>query len=181
MAKTYEIQGQSFTLLDNNLSLLNKAVPVIAKLRTLTASYTKALDLSGVKRYSNRINELATARDNGQAILDEGIEEDKPITDERKKELELKVKELDEKVKLTTNEYEADSEVQAVISLKNELEGYALLELITDTDFLKPILKKILKGGDLNSLDWSKEDAMIFTRDVVTDFFSVMSNSNLNQ
>lgn len=180
MEKTYSIQGQTFSLLPNDLNLLNKAAPMIARLRKLSYQYTKDIDLTPVNEHKSRINELNTAKHQIVESLNLGREENgNEFTEEQKSELQLRADELNEKHSQALVDFSEDAEVQNLLKLKEELESYALIELLTDIDFLKPILKKILKGGDAETIDYSDSSFIGFIKDVVTDFFTVMNSSRL--
>jgi uncharacterized protein YsxB (DUF464 family) len=178
--KTYTIQGQTFNLLPNDLNLLNKAAPMIAKLRKLSYDYTKDIDLSTANDYRARITELTHAKKQIEEIMAEGRDEHgNELSDEKKNEMQARINEISGKLEAITEEFKNDISLQNLLRLKEELESYALIELLTDIDFLKPILKKILIGGKVESLDFSDAGAIEFIRDVVTDFFTVMNRSSM--
>lgn len=180
MEKTYSIQGENFTLLPNDLSLLNKASPLIARLRKLSYEYTKDIDLTSASDYRARITELSEARQQLESILNDGKDDEgNELSGEKRNEMETRISDLSARLDEVTNEFKSDTAVQNLLKLKEELESYALIELLTDVAFLKPVLKKILAGGDIDKINFSEGGAIEFIRDVVTDFFTVMNRSSL--
>jgi hypothetical protein len=178
--KIYELQGQTFTLLPNDLNLLNKAAPMIARLRKLTYEYTKDLDLSEVQAYRLRLADLNEAKTQIDELLVSNLDENSnELTESKRSELEIRRNELSGKIESVNREFNTNSSLSNLLKLKEELESYALIELLTDIEFLKPVLKKILKGGSVDSLDFSNSDIIGFIRNVVTDFFSVMNSTSL--
>ena len=178
--KIYSIQGQNFSLLPNDLNLLNKAAPMIAMLRKLSYEYTKDLDLSEANEYKLRISEISEAKVQMEDILSEGVDENGvELSSEKITEMYGRIDELQNKYDEITEELKQNTVVQNMLRLKEELESYALIELLTDISFLKPILKKILKGGDIDKIDFSNNETIGFIKDVVTDFFTVMNRSSL--
>lgn len=178
--KTYEIQGQTFKLLPNDLSLLNKAAPMIARLRKLTYEYTKDIDLSEAQEYRNRLSELNEGKAQIEELLSSGLDENTNELDEEKKsEFQTGVVNITKNIEVVNEEFNSNTPLQNLLKLKEELESYALIELLTDIEFLKPILKKILTGGKIDSLDFSDTCIIGFIRDVVTDFFTVMNRNSL--
>lgn len=178
--KTYEIQGETFKLLPNDLNLLNKAAPMIARLRKLTYEYTKDIDLSEAQQYKSRLAELNEAK----AQLDELLSANKDdngneLSEDKKTELKNRLDDIAGKIGENAEGFNNNTALLNLLKLKEELESYALIELLTDIDFLKPILKKILCGGKIELLDFTDAGIIGFIRDVVTDFFSVMNRSSL--
>lgn len=179
-SKTYTIQGQDFTLLPNDLNLLNKAAPMIARLRKLVFEYSKDIDTSEADSYKARINELTEAKVQLEEILAACRDETgNELSEDRRTELSGRVSEICRKIDEVTNDFSSNGAAMGVLKLKQELESYALIELLTDIDFLKPIMKKILKGGNIDKLDYSDPAIIGFIRDVVTDFFTVMNKNSL--
>lgn len=177
--KTYSVQGLEFTFSGNELALLNKAAPMIAKLRRLEASYMKDIDLSPVKKYQDRVNELNEAKSQLQEILSSGKnDKQEDLTEDEKSNLSGRIEVLSGKVTDEETAFLNDKEARALVDLETEMKGFALLELITDIDFIKPVLKKLLKG-DFEKIDFTKEDILSFVRDVITDFFVGMQNLKL--
>lgn len=178
--KTYEVQGQKFTLLPNDLNLLNKAAPMIARLRKLTYEYTKDIDLSEVQSYRTRITELSEAKEQLEQILNSTRDENgNELTEDKQSELQNRINEISRRFNAASEEFNDNTALLNLLKLKEELESYALIELLTDIDFLRPILKKILTGGRVDSLDFSDTGVIGFIREVVTDFFSVMNRNSL--
>lgn len=176
---TYKIQGQTFQLLPNDLSLLNKAAPMIARLRKLVYEYTKDIDTTSADKYNERINELSESKQQLEEIINSGMDENgNELTEDSRNKLNSRINELTEKHKLAVNEFNNDAIASGALKLKQELEGYALIELLTDIDFLKPILKKILVGGSTDNLNFNDGEAIGFIRSVVTDFFTVMNRNS---
>ncbi len=179
-SKSYEIQGQTFALLPNDLNLLNKAAPMIARLRKLVYEYTKDLELSEVNEYRSRLNELTEAKKQLEEILNSNEDENaNELTEDKKNELQNRINEISERTDSLTVEFSENTALLNLLKLKEELESYALIELLTDIDFLKPVLKKILTGGKVESLDFTNTSVIGFIRDVVTDFFTVMNRNSL--
>jgi hypothetical protein len=180
MEKTYSIQGENFTLLPNDLSLLNKAAPMIARLRKLSYEYTKDIDLSPANEYRSRMTELSEAKLQLENILNEGKDDEgNELSDDKRNELGTRINELIDKLEQVRTEFNSDTAVQNLLKLKEELESYALIELLTDISFLKPVLKKILTGGSLDKINFSDSGSIVFIKDVVTDFFTVMNRSSV--
>lgn len=168
----YTIQGQEFVMIDNSLSLLNKAAPLIARLRKLTFEYTKDIDLNCLEPYKARLEELNNAVSSINDTLTLGTDENgEPLTDEQKNTYAERLTKLKGKIEEVDNELKNDAVAFNTMQLRNEMESFALIELVTDLDFLKPVFKKILQGGDLSKVDFSQDDALDFARAVVTDFF----------
>lgn len=180
MEKTYSIQGESFTLLPNDLSLLNKAAPMIARLRKLSYEYTKDIDLSPANEYRSRMTELSEAKQQLESILNDGKDDEgNDLSAEKRNEMDSRITELTDRLEQVKTEFSADTAVQNLLKLKEELESYALIELLTDIAFLKPVLNKVLTGGNLDKINFSDSGSIVFIKDVVTDFFTVMNRSSV--
>lgn len=178
--KIYTIGGQEFRLLENNLGLLNKAAPLIARLRKLSFEYTKDIDMSLVNRHEDRITELKEAKSQLEEFLTSGKDEaGGELSDDTKSGLSSKIAGLESKISDALSEFQNDKLAQNLIKLKNEMESYSLVELISDIAFIKPILKKILTGGSIDTIDFTDMSSIGFVRDVITDFFSVMRLTSL--
>src|SRR5687767_8533242 len=119
--KTYELQGQTFTLLPNDLNLLNKAAPMIARLRKLTYEYTKDLDLSEVQAYRTRLEELNEAKTQVDEILASGLDENgNELTYDKRSELEIRVNEVSGKIESVNREFNANTSLLNLLKLKEE-------------------------------------------------------------
>ena len=179
MPKKYSIQEQEFELIGDNLMLLNKAAPLIAQLRKLTYEYSKDLDFFEIEAFKAELTIKQTAKSQIETILNTGTIDGVALTDIQRTEYTAQFEILTKKINDGLVEFESNVKWQNLIKLKSELDGYALIELMTDIDLLKPIFKKILRGGNLEAINWDDTTVIGFVRDVVTDFFSVLNTNNL--
>lgn len=166
--KIYTFRGQSFELLPNDLSLLNKAAPLLIKYRKLHYEYTKDINMQPVEEIRERAGELKTAITQLESI------ENKDQT---------RIDELTEKLHKTEDELKNNNSLQSLIKLYNDCEGLVMYELITDIEFMKPFLKKILAGtaegnaasggkpGNFDELDFTDTGIPDFIKEIITDFF----------
>lgn len=162
--KTYTFRGQSFQLLPNNLSLLNKAAPLLIKYRKLHFEYTKDINMQPVEELREGINELRTAITQLESIENKD---------------QARTEELAEKLSKTEGELKNNNALQSLIKLYNDCEGLVMYELITDIAFIKQFLKKILVGtaessgkpGNIDELDFTDTGITDFIKEIITDFF----------
>lgn len=178
--KIYTVQGQSFKLLAFNLSMLNKAVPLIHRLRKLYNEYTGSIDMSAVEAYQARLKEIEIAKSQLDELISSGKDENETeLTEEKKSEINRRIVELEQKIKNIKTDYENDDNVQNLLNDKLQGESLAMFELITDVAFIKPVLSKILTGGDLNKIDLNDITLLNFLREVITDFFLLILSSKI--
>jgi hypothetical protein len=157
--KIYKYKDQEYRLKNNDLELLRLAAPVLIKYRKLLHEYTKDIDLSELEYYKSKISELKTAI----IQLNEDNDDDK-------------VKELSRNLNIAEKEFCDNTELHSLISLYSDCEGLVLLEVISDIDFIKPFIKRILTG-DTSKLDFDDDEILNLIRDAVSDFFIITSRS----
>lgn len=157
--KIYKYKDQEYRLKSNDLELLRFAAPVLIKYRKLLHEYTKDIDLSELEYYQSRISELKTAI---SQLIDDNDDD--------------KVKELSSKLNEEEMKFCENTELNSLMSLYSDCEGLVLLELISDIDFIKPFIKRILIG-DTSKLNFEDEEILMLIRDAVSDFFIITSRS----
>jgi predicted house-cleaning noncanonical NTP pyrophosphatase (MazG superfamily) len=162
--KTYNYKGLEFRLKDNDLELLKNAAPLLIKYRKLLHEYTKDIDMSEVNTYRDRMNELSTA---ASQLIDSDDAADK----ERAEELMAKLNE-------TESEFEENTKAMSLMRLYNDCEGFVLLELIADVNFMKPFMQKILTGP-VDKLNFEENDIITLIKDAVEDFFIITGKSKI--
>lgn len=162
--KTYNYKGMQFSLKSNDLELLKNAAPLLIKYRKLLHEYTKDIDMSEVNMFKEKMNELSTA---ASQLIDSDDETDKNRADE----LMLKLNE-------TELEFESNSKAVSLMKLYNDCEGFVLLELIADVNFMKPFMNKILTGP-VDKLNFDDEEIVTLIKDAVEDFFIITGKSKI--
>ncbi len=175
--KTYEIQGQTFLLLPSSLIIDKFGSKLTASFLKRNYEYTSGTDYSLLDKYDKRKKELSVAKNQLELILEDGKENEQELTSERKTEIETNILGYDEKIKAIEDEYENDFEAQSLITLRQQLEGLAMREMVRDIPFIKPIFRAILSGGDIDKIDYNAADYSLFAASVVGDFFSLMKSS----
>jgi hypothetical protein len=162
--KTYNYKGLQFSLKSNDLELLKNAAPLLIKYRKLLHEYTKDIDMSEVNLYKEKMNELSTA---ASQLIDSDDEADRSRADE----LMLKLNE-------TEMEFGSNSKAVSLMKLYNDCEGFVLLELIADVNFMKPFMNKILTGP-VDKLNFEDEEIITLIKDAVEDFFIITGKSKI--
>ena len=177
--KTYKIQGMSFSLQPNTLEVKKYGARLLAKLRKLAYEYTKDTDFSVLENYSERKQELETAKNQIQGLINSNYNENGyELTEDKKREYIFRINEYEVKLNGIAKELENDRTAQRIIQLKSELETCAIIELLSDVEFVKEIFGKLLKGG-VSKLDFGAPDTMNFVTEVMHDFFCLMSGNGL--
>ncbi len=120
--------------------------------------------MSEVNMYKEKMNELSTA---ASQLIDSDDETDKNRADE----LMLKLNE-------TEMEFESNSKAVSLMKLYNDCEGFVLLELIADVNFMKPFMNKILTGP-VDKLNFDDEEIVTLIKDAVEDFFIITGKSKI--
>ncbi len=176
--KTYNIQGESFRLQANTLAVKKYGARLIARIRKLAYEYTKDTDFTVLEKYNERKQELNTAKSQIQELIDSNTDEQGyELTEENKQDYRKRINEYDLKLSGIDSELKNDTEAQRIIKLKAELESLAMVELLADIEFLKEILDKLLKDGDIKKIDFSTPEARHFMTEVIYDFFCSMSGN----
>lgn len=175
--RIYQIQGETFSLQTNTLDVKKYGARLLARLRKLAYEYMKDTDFSVLEYYSERKHELETAKNQIQGLIDSGNDEyGSELTEAKKTEYIFRINEYETKLNGINKELKNDSRAQKAIQLKAELETCALIELISDNQFITEILGKLLTG-DISKLDFGAPDTMHFVTEVMHDFFCLMSGS----
>jgi hypothetical protein len=175
--KAYKIQNQTFSLQSNTLDVKKYGARMLARLRKLAYEYTKDADFSVLENYSERKHELETAKNQIQELIDTNTDENGyELTEAKKREYIFRINEYEVKLKGIVHELENDASAQKIMSLKAELETCAMIELLSDNQFIAETFGKLLTG-DISKLDFSAPEAMHFVTEVMHDFFCLMSGS----
>jgi hypothetical protein len=184
--KTYAFNGAAFQLKPNDLELLKDASPLILKHRKLVHEYTKDIDMSEAERFKDRIRELETAI---KQLEETGpVDGTEPVPCKQGQfdpipavMAQNRIDLLRDKLNEVKAEFENNYKVQSLIKLHNECEGSALMELVTDAEFMKPFLKKILlpvNDSDIDKIDFEDIAVVGFVKEVVMDFFSIITGNS---
>jgi len=113
------------------------------QLKKVTHFYTGDVDFSLLNEYQSDFMSLNLAKSQVEEVLKVKQDSKGELTEERTAEYEKQLANLEERVNTLNDRYLNDSEAQAQVELKNELEGLALMELASDEKFLKPIFKEL--------------------------------------
>lgn len=178
--KTYNIQGEVFSLQANTLDVKKYGVRLLARIKKLAYEYTKDTDFSVLEKYNERINELETAKNQVQGLIDSNIDEHGyDLNYANKLDYIKRINEYETKLNGIKSDFKNNKEVQRVINLKAELEKCAMIELLSDVEFLKEVFNKLLIGGDIKKIDFGSPDAMAFITEVIYDFFCSIGGNSL--
>jgi benzoyl-CoA reductase/2-hydroxyglutaryl-CoA dehydratase subunit BcrC/BadD/HgdB len=177
--KIYTYKGNTFGMRDNDLELLKYASPVLVKYRKLLYEYTNDIDMSALDTHRQRLDQFKTAVSQLQELLKEipeNIEEEDIENEQNKSKYTGEIERLTKLLNETQKEFDNDIIVQKQIRLYNECEGFVILNIISDIQFIKPILKNILTG-DFRLLDFNDPGIIDFIREVVIDFFLIIARN----
>jgi hypothetical protein len=159
LMNSYTYKGLQYKLKDNDLELLRLAAPMLIKYRKLLYEYTKDIDLTELEEYRTRIYDIKTAI--SQHINDEDDEIGKQLI---------------RTLTIAEKEFSDNAKIQSLMSLYADCEGLVLLEIISDINFIKPFIKRILIG-DTEKLNFEDDEILKLIRDAVSDFFIITSRS----
>lgn len=177
--KTYKIQNQTFSLKSNTLDVNKYGARLLGRLRKLAYEYTKDADFSVLEIYTVPLDELNTAKNQIHELIDSNTDENGyELTEDKKQDFLKRINEYETKLNGINRELKSDSHAQKAIQLKSELETCAMIELISDNQFITEIFGKLLTG-DISKLDFSAPEVMHFVTEVIHDFFCLMSGSAL--
>jgi hypothetical protein len=82
------------------------------------------------------------------------------------------------KLNETESEFEENTKAMSLMRLYNDCEGFVLLELIADVNFMKPFMQKILTGP-VDKLNFEENDIITLIKDAVEDFFIITGKSKI--
>ncbi len=175
--KTYKIQNQTFSLKSNTLDVKKYGARLLARLRKLAYEYTKDADFSELEKYTVPLDELNTAKNQIQGLIDSNTDEyGNELTEVKKREYIFRINEYETKLNGLNRELKNDSSAQKAIQLKAELETCAMIELLSDNQFITETFGKLLTG-DISKLEFNAPEAQHFVTEVMHDFFCLMSGS----
>ena len=178
--KTYNIQGETFSLQTNTLDVKKYSARLLARIKKLAYEYTKDIDFTVLEKYTERKQELETAKNQIQGLIDSNVDEHgNELTNVKKQDYVKRINEYEIKLCGMDKEFMNNADAQKLIILKAELEKCAMIELLADSEFIKEILSKLLKGGNTDKIDLNKPDAQQFITEVIYDFFCLSSGNGL--
>ena len=159
MTKTYKYKEKEFTLKPFNLDMMNRQSKLLKAYQKLSSRETLELrrDFAEEFKIKDELEKAIGVYERALDTLPEGNESEK----ERLQGL------LDNKM----NEYESNGTVAVLDKLIKDTEQGNLIELITNTEIIKPFINDVL-SGDVNSIDWNDEDVAKFIGEVVLDFYT---------
>lgn len=163
--KTYEVQGQKFELRPLDLSAKKAGLKLTSKLYKLQHEYLGGIDFSAMDKYESRLEELNTAKSQVELIV-------KDTKGKEHKEKTIQLKTLNENIKKVNKKYNADIEARDLKTLKEQLNTFAMADLLIDTDFIKSIFSLIL-NGNLDNVELKPD----FASEVINDFFLLFGQS----
>ncbi len=162
--KVFSLNGNDYRLKRIDLGVLNKAAPLLLKFRRLQYEYTKDIDDTELRKAKAEIEDIKTAIsqiESGDAC--DGNE----------------ISGLKKKLTAAETELKNSGSLQAIQRLVNDAESLALFELFTDMDTILPFLKNVLDpvNGKIPEVSLDEPDALVFIKEVVTDFFALTLRS----
>ena len=174
MDTKYQYNGKSYTLKPLTLGVLKKLMPLFAKLRKLQHEYTKDIDMSDVNKSRQRLNELEEAK---KQLTDNAENEE---SNDNRLEAAEKLNKLNDKISAHRSELENNESFMQKIKLFNECSAFAIYEVITNIELIKPVIEAILEG-DAGQLEINFEDpeTIKFITRVITDFFLFIQKNKM--
>ena len=174
MNNQYQHNGKSYTLKPLTLGVLKKIIPLLVKLRKLQHEYTKDIDMSDVNKSRRRLNELEEAKKQLTVIADNEESNEKRI------EAIEKISKLNDKISAHRSELENNESFQNKIKLFNECPAFAIYEIITNIEIIKPVIEAVLEG-DAGQIEINFEDpeTIKFITRMITDFFLLIQKNKL--
>lgn len=166
-----QCQSHNFELKDVNLNVKKCFARITARLKTIQYDYTKDIDFSPVENVVKPIEQIELQLSQIEKCLETGKNSKGQDIDRAEYEKMQHDKKAEYSQMLQA--FNDNIEIQNLLKLRNELEALALVELITDTNFIKPLLKDILKG-DIDKLDFEQEDILPFISEVLVSFFALV-------
>lgn len=157
--KSFKFGDETFTMIDDNLMLGDLSDELLEKYFEFKEKFTGKIDMSLVNKYESRIEEL-----------EKGIE----TTEDEKHKADLQTK-----LEQETKKFTSDPLVQATLTRKRECEGLILKRIMRHVEFIEPLFKKILTGGDHSKIIYNSPEGKIFIMEVITNFFSYTVNDSL--
>ena len=166
MNNQYEYNGKKFKLKPLTLGLMKDVMPLLVRLRKLVYKYTSDIDMTEVNKARQRIADLEKAKQQLSGQLEDNLPNDERL------HIINRLNSLGEKITLHKTELESDNKLAEKIKLYTECSSFAIVELLSDTELVKPAINSLIECGEGEFIINIYDPAYIkFITQVLTDFF----------